>query len=89
MRGDLQATLRRHPAAAPIARRRARVFNLVRLARFINCRGAARLISAAQDRPLSLIDAVKLRLHLHWCVACNNYLAQVRFLRAAARRFRE
>ena len=47
------------------------------------------MISAAQDRPLSLIDAVKLRLHLHWCVACNNYLAQVRFLRAAARRFRE
>jgi len=65
------------------------VFELVRLARFINCRGAARLISAAQEGRLSFRDAIKLRLHLHWCVACSNYRRQVRFMRDAARRFRE
>jgi hypothetical protein len=65
------------------------VFRLRRLANFINCRGAARLISASQDGRLSLRDTIKLRLHLHWCIACTNYLRQVRFLRRAARRLRE
>jgi Putative zinc-finger len=63
------------------------VFNLVRLARFINCRQAARLISDAQERPLSLRDRIKLRLHLHWCVACTRYERQVGFLRRALNRY--
>ncbi len=63
------------------------MFNLVRLARFVNCRQAARLISDAQERPLSLRDKIKLRLHLHWCVACTRYERQVAFLRKALRRY--
>jgi len=47
------------------------------------------MISAAQEGRLSLRDAIKLRLHLHWCVACTNYQRQVRFMHEAARRFRE
>jgi hypothetical protein len=63
------------------------VFNFKRLARFVNCRQAARLMSDAQDRRLSLRDSIKLRLHLHWCVACTRYQQQVRFLRSALRRY--
>jgi hypothetical protein len=63
------------------------MFKLKHLARFVNCRQAARLMSDAQDRRLSLRDSVKLRLHLHWCVACTRYQHQVRFLREALRRY--
>jgi hypothetical protein len=63
------------------------VFKLIQLARFINCRQAARLISDAQDRPLSIRDRLKLRLHLHWCVACTRYQKQVGFLRKALHRY--
>jgi hypothetical protein len=63
------------------------VFRLVRLAQFINCRQAARLISDAQERPLSLRNRIKLRLHLHWCVACTRYQRQTAFLRKALRRY--
>ena len=63
------------------------MFKLIQLARFINCRQAARLISDAQDRPLSIRDRLKLRLHLHWCVACTRYQKQVGFLRKALHRY--
>ncbi|MEP6941864.1 MAG: zf-HC2 domain-containing protein [Betaproteobacteria bacterium] len=66
-----------------------RVFSLIELARFINCRQAARLLSDAQDRPLSLADRIRLRLHLHWCVACTRYGRQIAFVRGALRRYRE
>jgi Putative zinc-finger len=65
------------------------VFKLIQLARFINCRQAARLMSDAQDRPLSISDRIKLRLHLHWCVACTRYARQLAFLRKALRRYRD
>ncbi len=65
------------------------MFRLIELARFINCRQAARLLSDAQDRPLSMGDRFKLRLHLHWCVACTRYAQQVAFMRRALRRYRE
>jgi hypothetical protein len=65
------------------------VFKLVQLARFINCRQAARLLSDAQDQPLSMTDRIKLRLHLHWCVACTRYAQQIVFMRRALRRYRE
>jgi hypothetical protein len=63
------------------------VFKLKHLARFVNCRQAARLMSDAQDRRLSLRDSIKLRLHLHWCVACTRYKQQVAFLRKALQRY--
>jgi hypothetical protein len=63
------------------------VFRLRQLARFINCRQAARMMSDAQERPLSLRDRIKLRLHLHWCLACSRYEHQVAFIRNALRRY--
>jgi hypothetical protein len=45
------------------------------------------MISDAQERRLSLRDKLKLRLHLHWCVACARYQRQVGFLRKALRRY--
>ena len=60
---------------------------LIRLTNFIDCRQAARMISEAQERPLSLRDRLKLRMHLHWCVACTRYQRQVGFLRKALRRY--
>jgi len=63
------------------------VFKLIQLARFINCRQAARLISDARQRPLSLPDLIKLRLHLHWCVACARYEQQLAFLHRALTRY--
>jgi hypothetical protein len=65
------------------------VLKLIQLARFINCRQAARMMSDAQERPLSLADRIKLRLHLHWCVACTRYDQQLAFMRSALRRYRE
>ena len=44
-------------------------------------------MSDAQDRQLSLRDRIKLRLHLHWCVACTRYQQQVAFLRKALQRY--
>jgi hypothetical protein len=65
------------------------VFKLIQLARFINCRQAARMMSDAQERPLSIADRMKLRLHLYWCVACTRYGQQLAFMRKALRRYRE
>lgn len=47
------------------------------------------MMSDAQERPLSLADRIKLRLHLHWCVACTRYDQQLAFMRSALRRYRE
>ena len=65
------------------------MLKLIQLARFINCRQAARMMSDAQERPLSLADRIKLRLHLHWCAACTRYGQQLAFMRSALRRYRE
>ncbi len=46
-------------------------------------------MSDALDRPLSVSDRIKLRLHLHWCVACTRYRQQLEFMQRALRRYRE
>jgi hypothetical protein len=53
----------------------------------INCRQAARMMSDAQERRLSLRDRIKLRLHLRRCLACARYEHQVAFMRNALRRY--
>ena len=65
------------------------MFRLIQLARFVNCKQAARLMSDAMERPLPLSDRVKLRLHLYWCEACTRYRRQLAFMRKALRRYRE
>ena len=47
----------------------------------ISCREAARLSSEALDRPLLFWERAALRFHLFICTSCQNYDANVRFLR--------
>jgi hypothetical protein len=51
----------------------------------ISCKEASRLMSQAQDRPLSLGERVSLRFHLAICRGCRAVNAQFRFLRRAVR----
>jgi hypothetical protein len=53
----------------------------------ITCKEASRLISASQDKTLSLSERAALRLHLALCDACNNVRAQFDFLRRALREY--
>jgi Putative zinc-finger len=53
----------------------------------ISCKDASRLISQMQDGELPFGRRVAVRLHLLFCDACNGFLRQLRFLRAAMRRY--
>jgi hypothetical protein len=59
------------------------------MGRLISCKDASRLISRMQEERLPVLELVRIRLHLLWCEACKNFLDDVRFLRAAMRRYRE
>ncbi|MEO8536375.1 MAG: zf-HC2 domain-containing protein [Betaproteobacteria bacterium] len=61
---------------------------LHRLTHVLSCREAARLVSEAQDRPLTVTERVKLRLHLFVCSGCSRFARQIEFLRDAVARFR-
>ena len=54
----------------------------------VNCRQAARLLSAAYDRTLDEDEEHALGYHLGRCLMCRNFDAQLRFLRRATERFR-
>lgn len=56
---------------------------------FLSCQEASRLVSMAQDRPLSQRERWRLKVHLGACAACTRYEQQLAFLRAAMRRYRE
>ena len=51
------------------------------------CREVHRLVSEGQDRDLSLVEKIRVRLHLVICDACTTFDRQMRFLRRAMRRF--
>jgi hypothetical protein len=55
----------------------------------ISCKDASRAISQMQDASIPLLLHLRLRLHLLLCDACTRFLAQVRFLHAAIRRYAE
>ncbi len=59
-----------------------------RLTHMLSCKEATRLLSQAQDRPLTYSDRVKLRLHLAACVACTRFSRQLAFMREALSRYR-
>jgi hypothetical protein len=65
------------------------MLGLKRLGRFTNCREASRLLSQAQERPLSASDWLRLRLHILGCLACQRVEAQMHFLRRAMHRYRD
>jgi hypothetical protein len=47
------------------------------------------LLSQAQERPLGRAERWSVRLHLFLCDGCRNFRAQLDFLRAAVRRYRD
>jgi hypothetical protein len=56
---------------------------------FLSCQEASRLVSQAQDRPLTGGERWRLKAHLAACAACARYDQQLAFLRATMRRYRE
>ncbi len=57
------------------------------LGHIISCKDASRLVSQAQDARMSFWQRVTLRLHLSVCDACTRFERQIRFLRAAMRKY--
>lgn len=53
----------------------------------LNCKQASELMSRGMDAQLPLAKRMSLRFHLMMCHGCNNFLAQMRFLRMAAKRY--
>lgn len=53
----------------------------------LNCRQASRLISEAQERPLSLPERISLKMHVMMCSGCKNFSLQVPFLSKAMRAY--
>lgn len=49
------------------------------------CKDITRLLSAGQDRKLSLRERVQVRLHFLICVWCERYGQHLHFLRATLR----
>lgn len=44
------------------------------------CKTVAPLFSYAQDRKLSLLERLRVRLHLYTCGACLNYVSNLKFM---------
>lgn len=53
----------------------------------LKCRQATRLMSEGLDRPLSLVERLRLRFHLAFCRGCRAFKRQTAFLRRASRAF--
>ncbi len=51
----------------------------------LTCREVSILLSQEQDRPLGLVERVRLEAHLKLCEGCENFQKQLAFLRKAAR----
>lgn len=54
----------------------------------LRCQGAARLLSDAEDRRLTIAEGIALRGHLLACIWCRRYRAQIRFLHRMAAEWR-
>ena len=59
------------------------------LGHIIKCKDASRLVSQQQDAALSPWQRISLWLHLSVCAACARFERQIRFLRAAMRKYSE
>jgi hypothetical protein len=53
----------------------------------LNCYRATELISAAQDRPLTMQERISLFLHLRICTGCKNFNNHMKILRISAKKF--
>ena len=45
-----------------------------------DCKTVSPLFSDAYDRKLSLIERLRIRLHLYTCGACLNYVSNLKFM---------
>ena len=54
-----------------------------------SCKQASLLLSQSQDRPLGLVERLRLRAHLAICERCRRVSTQFDFLRLAVRRYRD
>lgn len=45
-----------------------------------NCKTVTPLFSSALDRKLSLIERLRVKLHLYTCGACLNYVSNLKFM---------
>jgi hypothetical protein len=52
----------------------------------LSCWEVSHLVSQGLDRPLGLVERVRLRLHLAICEGCSNFNKQMLFLRRALSR---
>ena len=57
------------------------------LGHLVMCKGVTRLLSRAEERPLTWWQGWRLRVHLSVCEKCTRFAAQLRFLRQAMRRW--
>ncbi len=53
----------------------------------MNCQHFTRLISEAQDRPLSLSEKMALKVHVIMCAGCKNFSLQLPFISQAMRAY--
>lgn len=53
----------------------------------MNCKQATRLISESQERSLSLVEKMSLKVHLVICTGCKNFSLQVPFLSKAMKAY--
>jgi anti-sigma factor ChrR (cupin superfamily) len=51
------------------------------------CKEVHRLVIEGQDRKLSFMERISVRVHLMMCNACRRFEAQMEFMRQALRRF--
>lgn len=53
----------------------------------MNCHEATRQMSESQERPLSMIERMSLKLHLMMCSGCSNFKEQMGSIRLMTRTF--
>ena len=58
------------------------------LTHMLTCKEVSRLLSQGEERRLTLLERVKLRLHLSVCDACSRFAAQLGFMRKAMQRYK-
>lgn len=52
----------------------------------LTCKQVSVLLSESQDRPLGMVERLRLEAHLKVCKGCDNFRRQLDFLRRALRR---
>lgn len=53
----------------------------------LNCRDATKLMSEGQERPLSFMERLSLKIHLAMCKGCHNFNVQMGAVRKMAREY--